>query len=63
MLVEMIPQFFMNAGAHIKPPLLAIAGKIVSHNEKIVLKLSAACFESLRLAEILERCRYAPAIT
>ena len=39
-----------------------IAGKIVSHSGKIILKISAACFESLRLPELFERCKYVPAI-
>lgn len=42
--------------------LIDIAGKIVSHSGKIILKISAACFENLRLAELLNRCRCAPAI-
>lgn len=43
--------------------LIDIAGKIVSHSEKIILKVSAACFESLRLPELFERCKHAPVIT
>jgi hypothetical protein len=42
--------------------LIDIAGKIVSHSEKIILKVSAACFENLRLPELFERCDNAPAI-
>lgn len=42
--------------------LIDIAGKIVSHSEKIILKVSEACFVSLRLAELFERCKIAPAI-
>jgi hypothetical protein len=43
--------------------LIDIAGKIVSHSEKITLKVSAACFKSLRLLELFKRCQYAPVIT
>ncbi|MFZ7127529.1 MAG: IS1380 family transposase [Desulfobacterales bacterium] len=43
--------------------LIDIAGKIVSHGGQIVLKVTRACFESQRLAELLDRCRSAPAIT
>lgn len=42
--------------------LIDIAGKIVSHSGKICLKISAACFESLRLSELFERCRHAPVL-
>jgi hypothetical protein len=42
--------------------LIDIAGKIVSHSEKTILKVSQACFESLRLPELFRRCRHAPAI-
>lgn len=42
--------------------LIDIAGKIVSHSGKIVLKISSACFESLRLPELIKRCRQAPAL-
>jgi len=42
--------------------LIDIAGKIVSHSGKIILKISAACFESLRLSELFERCKYAPVL-
>jgi hypothetical protein len=40
--------------------LIDIAGKIVSHSGKIVLKISFACFESLGLPDLFERCRQAP---
>ena len=42
--------------------LIDIAGKIVSHSGRIILKISAACFESLRLEELFERCKQAPPI-
>jgi len=53
------------AGAYantVRRRLIDIAGKIVSHSGKIILKISAACFESLRLEELFERCRQAPPI-
>jgi len=40
--------------------LIDIAGKIVSHSGKIVLKISSACFENLGLPDLFERCRQAP---
>jgi len=42
--------------------LIDIAGKIVSHSGKITLKISAICFEGLRLPELFKRCRNAPAL-
>jgi hypothetical protein len=42
--------------------LIDIAGKIVSHGGETILKVSKACFESLRLAELFNRCQTAPAI-
>lgn len=46
----------------IRRRLIDIAGKIVSHSKKIVLKVSTACFESLRLPELFIRCRAVPPI-
>lgn len=43
--------------------LIDIAGKIVSHSGQIVLKVSRACLERLRLPELFERCKTAPIIT
>ena len=42
--------------------LIDIAGKIVFHSEQTVLKVTRACLESLRLPELLNRCRTAPVI-
>jgi hypothetical protein len=42
--------------------LIDIAGKIVSHSKKIILKVSSACFEDLCLSYLFERCKFAPAI-
>jgi hypothetical protein len=47
----------------VRRKLIDIAGKIVSHSEKIILKVSTACFENLRLPELFKRCQYAPIIT
>ena len=47
----------------VRRKLIDIAGKVVSHSEKIILKVSAVCFENLRLPELFKRCQYAPAIT
>jgi hypothetical protein len=42
--------------------LIDIAGKIVCHSGKIILKVSEACFKSLDLQELLKRCRNAPVL-
>jgi hypothetical protein len=42
--------------------LIDIAGKIVSHSGKIVLKISSACFESLGVPELFQRCKTAPVL-
>lgn len=47
----------------IRRRLIDIAGKIVSHSGKIILKVAAVCFESLNLAELFDRCNHAPVIT
>ena len=43
--------------------LIDIAGKIILHSGKIILKVFVACFESLRLQKLFERCQHAPALT
>ena len=48
--------------ATVRRRLIDIAGKIVSHGGDIILKVTRACFESLRLDELLARCRSAPVI-
>jgi hypothetical protein len=47
----------------IRRRLIDTAGKITSHSEAIVLKVSQACLERLRLPELLDRCRMAPVIS
>lgn len=42
--------------------LIDIAGKIVFHSGKTILKVSKACLESLRLPELFSRCQTAPVI-
>jgi hypothetical protein len=42
--------------------LIDIAGKIVSHSGKMILKVTAACFEGLGLSELFNRCNRAPII-
>jgi hypothetical protein len=42
--------------------LIDIAGKIVSHSGETILKVSKACFDSLRLPELFDRCQTAPVI-
>jgi hypothetical protein len=46
----------------VRRKLIDIAGKIVSHSGKIILKFTTACFDNLRLSELFERCNVAPAI-
>jgi len=42
--------------------LIDMAGKIVSHGGKIVLKVSLACYRTLNLGHLFERCKIAPVI-
>jgi hypothetical protein len=42
--------------------LIDIAGKIVSHSGKMILKVTAACFEGLGLSEQFNRCNRTPII-
>lgn len=42
--------------------LIDVAGKIVSHSGKIVLKISKSCFLNLQIPELIARCRHAPAV-
>jgi hypothetical protein len=37
--------------------LIDLAGKIVSHSEKIILKVSTACFDALELGRLFEHCK------
>ncbi|MBL0378216.1 MAG: IS1380 family transposase [Desulfofustis sp. PB-SRB1] len=46
----------------IRRRLIDIAGKIVRHAHKTVLKVSAACAAQLNLAELLHRCRQVQAL-
>ena len=53
------------AGAYantVRRRLIDIAGKIVSHSGKTILKVTAACFNGLRLPELFNRCSRAPII-
>jgi len=55
----------IDAGAYantVRRKLIDIAGKIVSHGGKIILKFTSVCFDNLRLPELFERCNVAPAI-
>ncbi len=49
--------------ATVRRRLIDMAGKIVSHGGDIILKVTRACFERLRLAELFDPCRSAPVIT
>jgi hypothetical protein len=46
----------------VRRKLIDIAGKIVSHGGKIILKFTSACFDNLRLSELFERCNTVLAI-
>ena len=46
----------------VRRKLIDIAGKIVSHGGKIILKFTTACFDNLRLPELFKRCNSVPAI-
>jgi len=46
----------------VRRKLIDIAGKVVMHSKKVILKVTVACFENLRLLELFKRCKYAPAI-
>jgi hypothetical protein len=46
----------------VRRKLIDIAGKIVSHSSKITLRVTRACFEYLRLDELFDRIKTAPAI-
>jgi hypothetical protein len=46
----------------VRRKLIDIAGKIVSHGKTVILKVPQACLEHLRLLELFNRCKYAPAI-
>lgn len=57
------PIISVNAYANtVRRCLIDIAGKIVSHSGKVILKISSACFESLRIPELLKRCACSPII-
>ena len=47
----------------VRRKLIDIAGKVVFHSGKTILKVSAVCFENLHLPELLRRCHYAPIIS
>jgi hypothetical protein len=47
----------------VRRKLIDIAGKIVSHGGKIVLKFTSVYFDNLRLLELFGRCNNAPAIS
>jgi hypothetical protein len=44
----------------VRRQFIDIAGKIVSHSGKIILKVASSCFQRLRLPELLARCRQVP---
>lgn len=57
------PVIPVNAYANtVRRRLIDIAGKIVSHSGKIILKVSEACFTALRFAELFECCKSVPII-
>lgn len=57
------PVVSINAYANtVRRRLIDIAGKIVSHSGKMILKVSTTCFENLQLPKLFERCKCAPII-
>lgn len=46
----------------IRRRVIDVAGKIVTHGKKIILKVSTACLMSLHIREIFHRCKWAPVI-
>jgi hypothetical protein len=46
----------------VRRKLIDIADKVVKHGKTVILKVPQACFKHLRLLELFNRCKYAPAI-
>jgi hypothetical protein len=46
----------------VRRQFIDIAGKIVSHSGKIILKVASSCFERLQLSKLLDRCSQAPVL-
>ena len=46
----------------VRKRLIDIAGEIVYHSGKTILKVSCSCLERLRFPELCERCPTAPVI-
>jgi len=46
----------------VRRKLIDIAGKVLKHGKTVILKVPQVCFEHLRLLELFNRCKYAPAI-
>jgi hypothetical protein len=57
------PVISVNAYADtVRRQFIDIAGKIVSHSGKIILKVASACFERLQLSRLLNRCSQSPVL-
>jgi hypothetical protein len=57
------PVISVNAYADtVRRQFIDIAGKVVSHGSRIVLKVASACFERLELPRLLNRCRQSPVL-
>lgn len=57
------PVISINAYANtVRRQFIDIAGKIVSHSGKIVLKVASACFQRLQLFKLLDSCRQSPVL-
>jgi hypothetical protein len=57
------PVISVNAYADtVRRQFIDIAGKIVSHSGKIILKVASACFERLQLSKLLDRCSQSPVL-
>jgi hypothetical protein len=57
------PVISVNAYADtVRRQFIDIAGKVVSHSGKIILKVASACFERLQLSKLLDRCSQSPVL-
>ena len=44
----------------VRRQLIDVAGKIVSHSGRVVLKVTSAIFERLELSSLFDRCQRSP---
>lgn len=57
------PVISVNAYADtVRRQFIDIAGKVVSHSGKIILRVATACFDRLQLSRLLDRCSQSPVL-